>query len=142
MPADFFIDTQRGVVFSKAVGVFSRADVQDHMERLLRHPAFLPAFNQLVDFREVTKFALSGEEIAELAMKTVFSPLSKRALVVSSDEHYGLSRMIGTYREIGGEPGMKVFRQMDAALSWLCLSAAPDSGSFPKLRAVPDEKTA
>ena len=138
MPADFFIDAKSGVVYSKAVGVFTRADAEDHMKRLLRDPAFNPAFNQLVDFRDVTKFALPGEEIRELAQKTVFGAQSKRALVVSSEEQYGLGRMISIYREIEGEAGMRVFREMDASLSWLTLSTSPDSSAFSNLRVLPD----
>ena len=134
MPADFFIDVGSGVVFSKAIGVLTRADILRHREGLLHHPAFRPTFNQLLDFREVTRVALSGEQIRELAQRTVFSAHSMRAFVASSEELYGVGRMFSIYREIEGEAGVKIYREMNGALSWLSLSAEPDSRSFSNFR--------
>ncbi|MDE3083959.1 MAG: hypothetical protein KGJ37_01915, partial [Verrucomicrobiota bacterium] len=101
MPADFHIDASRGFVFSKAIGLLSRADVLDHMDRLSQHPDFRPDFNQLLDFREVTAISLSSDDIWELAQRKIFSPAARRAFVVCSDLHFGLGRMFGAYRELG-----------------------------------------
>src|SRR5258706_14697093 len=103
MPAVFSIDAKLGVIFSKATGVFSRVEALDHIGRLFRQPDFRPEFNQLLDFREITKLELSGGDIRDLAARTIFSPRSKRAFVVSSDEQFGLSRMFGTHRALAGE---------------------------------------
>lgn len=139
MPAIFHIDVQRGVVFSKANGVFSHTDALEHMERLSRHPDFRPAFNQLLDFRQVTSVVLSGEEVRALAQRAIFSESSRRAFVVSSDLQFGLSRMFGIYRELGGEEGIMVFREMNTALGWLGLSAEPDPKLFADVGSPPDE---
>jgi hypothetical protein len=130
MPADFFIDARQGMVYSKATGVFGRVEAMDHMARLLRHPDFRPEFNQLADFREITKLALSNAEVKDLARQTVFGANSKRAFVVASDLQFGLSRMFGTFREMAGEPGLMTFKSMAEALSWLSLSAEPDPKLF------------
>ncbi len=133
MPADFFIDTKLGMVYSKATGLFSRVEVLDHMTRLVCHPDFRPEFNQLLDFREITKLELSNAEVKEFASRTIFSAHSKRAFVVASDLQFGLSRMFKTYREIEGEQGIMVFREMPEALSWLSLPAEPNPKLFKKL---------
>jgi hypothetical protein len=142
MPADFFIDSSRNMVFSKGAGELCHADVLDHMDRLQNHPAFLPAFNQLLDFRQVTSVTLSSRQVAELARRTIFGPTSRRAFAVSADWQFGLARMFGAYREIQGETGIVVFREMKEALEWLSLSSDPDPGLFVNLRpadhAVPD----
>jgi hypothetical protein len=139
MPADFYIDKQRGVVCAKATGVFSRADVLDFRVRLLRHPDFRPELNQLADYREITKMALSNAEVRDLATHAVFSPHSKRVFVVASDLQFGLSRMFGAYRQIVGDQEIKIFRTMAEALSYLSLPAEPDPKLF-KLLAPPGDE--
>ena len=74
MPADFHIDVQRGIVFSKAIGTLDRAVALDHMDRLESHPDFRPEFNQLFDFREVTSIALTHAEVRELAERATLQP--------------------------------------------------------------------
>jgi hypothetical protein len=133
MPADFFIDPKLGMVYSKATGIFGHIEALDHMTRLKRHPDFRPEFNQLFDFRPITKVELSNADVKDFASRTIFSADSKRAFVVASDLQFGLSRMFGTYREIAGEQGIMIFREMTEALSWLSLSAEPDPKLFKKL---------
>jgi hypothetical protein len=139
MPADFYIDAKHGMVYSKATGVLDRAAVLDHMDRLSQHPEFRPEFNQLLDFRETTKVELTAEQVQVLAMRKIFSERSKRAFVVSSDLQYGLSRVFEAYRNLAGEKGITIFREMPGALSWLGLSAEPDPKLFTKLNIPTDE---
>ena len=42
---------------------------------------------------------------------------------MGDDRQYGFGRVFGTYRELGGEPGIAIFREMQEALGWLSLSA-------------------
>jgi hypothetical protein len=133
MPTHVYIDAQRGIVFTKAVGALHRSDVLQHMEYLLKHPQFLPTFNQLLDFREVANVAVSGDEIRELARRRVFSPHSFRGFVVSTEEQFGVLRMFCIHREMEGDTRLGIFREMSAALSWLSLSAEPDCKLFSQL---------
>jgi len=139
MPADFYIDAKHGIVYSKATGVLDRAAVLDHMDRLSQHPEFRPEFNQLLDFRETTKVDLTAEQVQALAMRRIFSERSKRAFVVSSDLQYGLSRVFEAYRNLAGEKGIRIFREMSQALSLLGLPAEPDPKLFTKLNSPTDE---
>src|SRR5260370_29810796 len=130
MPADFYIDAQHGIVYSKANGVLGRAKALDHMDRLSAHPEFRPEFNQLFDFRQVAKVELTPKQVRVLAMRKIFCERSKRAFVVSSDLQFGLSRVFEAYRNLAGEKGIRIFREMGEALSWLELSAEPDPKLF------------
>jgi hypothetical protein len=133
MPADFYIDVPRRMVFSIGTGVLRFADLREHMERLLREPDFCPEFNQLLDFRHATDVVITTEEIILLAARKVFSPTSRRAFVVTTDLHFGLVRMFGSYREFAGEQGIKIFREMPPALEWLSLTEAADPKRFANL---------
>ncbi|MCE9568257.1 MAG: hypothetical protein K8U57_40170 [Planctomycetes bacterium] len=137
MPADFFIETRLGVVFSKATGVYGKADVVDHMDRLQSNPDFRPQFNQLADFRDVSIMTLSADDIRQLAKRTIFSVSSRRAFVVTGELEFGLARMFGTYRELAGESGIVTFREMKDALAWLSLSVEPEPSMFSKLNPPP-----
>ena len=133
MPADFFIDARLGMVFSKATGVIRWVDAVDHMDRLSTHPDFRPEFNQLFDFREAQGVALSHDEIHRLSTRKIFGERSRRAFVVAGDFQFGIARMFSIYREMQGEPGIQVFREMNKALTWLSLTAEPDPGFFTRL---------
>jgi hypothetical protein len=133
MPADFYIDVTREMVFSKAIGVLGVTDCLDHMNRLQGHPQFRPEMNQIIDFCSVTEANLSHSELSFLARRTIFSARSRRAFVVASDLDFGLSRVFGTYRELQGEPGIRVFREMTQAMSWLDISVAADPRLFTRL---------
>ncbi len=134
MPADFYIDVPRRMVFSYGSGMLRLADFRDHMERLLAHPDFRPEFSQLLDFRRAEGVVITTEEIVLLAARNVFSPKSKRAFVVSTDLHFGLVRMFGAYRENAGEQGIKLFREMKEALAWLALTEEADLNLFSNLK--------
>lgn len=133
MPADFFIDTTRGIVFSKATGIFGPAEAVEHTRRLQAHPEFRPELNQLYDFREATKVALSHDDIKSLAQKNVFSPTSQRVFVVSRDLDFGIARAFGSYRDMNGESGIMIFKEMPEALAWLSLKSEPDGKLFERL---------
>jgi hypothetical protein len=126
MPLDYSIDTQRGMVFSKATGSFRAADALDHMKRLSADANFRPTYNQLIDFREISALELSTDQIRDLASTAIFGPGSKRAFVVSTDLQFGLGRVFSAYRHIEGEKGIMIFREMKDALHWLSLPSEPD----------------
>ena len=137
MPAEFTIDSQRGVVITRASGVFTQADFLDHMARLQADPHFNPDFNQIIDCCAITTMDLTPEQIAALAERTAFSAKSRRALVVTSDLHYGLSRMFATYREIKGGEELRVFRDLPATQAWLGIAPEANGQGAGK----PDSKT-
>ncbi|HVP31491.1 MAG TPA: hypothetical protein VMW35_20275 [Myxococcota bacterium] len=118
MPIDYRIDKQRGVVWSRATGVVTDADLLQHQERLRRDPDFQPHFRQLFDFTSGTVNAVTGRAIRQLAAAPAFGKGSKRALLVHADSAFGLARMFQTLRD-EQEDEVAVFRDEAAARAWL-----------------------
>jgi hypothetical protein len=121
MPADFYIDTKRRMVFSNATGVVALGDALSHMDRLSHHPDFRPEFNQIFDFRQVTEIALSNEDVQKLAKRNIFAAESRRAFLVTPGLQFGVARMFAAYRVIAGEQGINIFTDGKEARSWVSL---------------------
>lgn len=119
MPFFYKIDKPRRLVMSTAAGVLSKADVLGHQEQLLKDPDFEPSFSQLSDLTHVTGFDVTAADMRELTERTVFSSESRRAVIVSTELAYGMSRMFGIFRESKGEKGIRVFRKLEDALDWI-----------------------
>lgn len=117
MPATYFIDRQRGIVFSIVEGVVTDKDLIEHEECLRHDPDFEPSFNQLVDCRNITQVKVTSEAIWVLAKMLLYSSGSRRATVVNSDLLYGLARMYQILRDNAEE--IRVFRDMAEAQRWL-----------------------
>ena len=124
MPASYNIDKERRLVISTVSGVVTLADGLAHQRNLRNDPDFDPSFSQLMDFRQVIRVDLSGEDVRKLAQTTIFSPNSRRAMLVSSDLEYGLARMFEILRETMGERGIRVFRDLNEALDWVLAKSA------------------
>lgn len=119
MPAFYKIDKERRIVMSTGSGKLTKDDLMGHQDRLLKDPDFDPSFSQLYDFTNATEAAFQTSDIETFAKRDVYSPSSRRAIVVAKDEHYGLARMFQTYREFAGEHGIRVFWNLDDALDWI-----------------------
>ena len=100
-------------------GVLSKADIVSMMDRGLKDPDFDPSFGEICDFTEVTQVDVSADDIRELAQKNIFSPHSRRAIVVPNDVIFGLARMFEILRDLQGETGIRVFRTLNEALDWV-----------------------
>ena len=119
MPAYYKIDKERRLVMSTGSGVLTMTDALAHQEKLLKDPDFSPGFSQLMDLTQVTNVEFGTEDLRRLAQRSIFSPDSRRAILVSSDVVFGLSRMFEIFRETLGETGIRVFRNLDDALEWV-----------------------
>ena len=128
MPCEFLIDTDRRLVISRGTGTFCYADFLEHMEKLSFDPRFRPEFDHVVDCRKFERFDLTTTQIREMGRQSLFAATSKRALVASSDLHFGLGRMFATYREVSSGQVTMVFRDMPEATAWLGLPQNYDPG--------------
>ncbi|PYX63096.1 MAG: hypothetical protein DMG78_32260 [Acidobacteria bacterium] len=119
MPATYEIDKQRRLVITTGLGRITLANALEHQEKLRKDPDFDPSFSQIMDLTRITEFALEANDIRRLAQGTIFSRESRRAIIASSDLVYGFGRMFEILREIAGENGIRVFRDLDEALDWI-----------------------
>lgn len=136
MPAEFFIDVPNRLVCSYAWGVVTRADALCHMERLSADHRFDGSFHQIVDFRDTTSMELTAEQIRELSRRPVYAPSSRRAFVMAADVQFGLGRMFAAFRELEGEPNIRIVRDMPEALAWTRVTAEVAEAAFARLRAA------
>ena len=109
------IDKQRRLVLTTVEGCVRFDDVRRHQDRLLADPEFDPSFDQLIDATTVTKLDISADEARTLAMRRIFSPESRRAVVVTEPHVFGLSRMMEIYHEDVGHAEVEVFYSVDEA---------------------------
>lgn len=128
MPATYKIDKARRLVTSIASGFLTAADILAHQRKLLVDPSFDPDCSQIVDCSAVTGIDLSPDDVRSVTAATIFSPHSRRAIVVASDEQFGFASMFKMMREAQGEYGIRVFRNQGEAMRW----ALPDEQTFSK----------
>ncbi len=120
MPGYYTIDRERRLVISTATGDFTDSDLVGHEKVLRKDTAFDPSFDQLADFTGVTKVEITSAGLKTAAELHIFSAESRRAIVVASNEIFGLARMFQTFRDLsGGRERMEIFRNRDEALRWL-----------------------
>ena len=119
MPTFYKLDKERKLVMSTYSGALTIADALGHQEKLPKDPDFDPSFSQLLDVTHVTDVQLTAEDVRTLARTSVFSPDSRRAILVDSDLKFGLARMFEVLRDTMGEKGIRVFRNLDDALDWI-----------------------
>jgi hypothetical protein len=119
MPATYQIDKKRRLVITTALDPLTLADALAHQERLLKDQDFDPRFSQIMDLTRVNFSGFEADDIRRVAERNIFSSESRRAIVVSSTLVYGFGRMFEILREIAGEKGLRVFRNMDEAVDWI-----------------------
>lgn len=124
MSAFYKIDKERRLVLSSGTGVLTKEDIIGHMDRLSNDPDFDPDFSQLIDFTQITALEIDAEDVRQFAKRNIFSPRSRRALVVKDDLQFGLARMFQIHRELNGEEGIRVFRSFNEALDWILVGKA------------------
>jgi hypothetical protein len=57
--------------------------------------------------------------VTSSAVKRIFAPSAKRAIVVPDVELFGLARMFEILRDAKGDEGIRVFTKMEEAREWL-----------------------
>jgi len=120
MPVQYVIHTGYRLVVTTGEGRVTFDEVRAHQDRLLNDPDFNPEFCQLMDGTSVADFALSANEIRRVVGRKLFSPMSRRALVVTNKFMYGMARMLSTYYEMSNVSSpMSIFHDRTSALKWL-----------------------
>lgn len=125
MPYEDTIEREHRLVRTRVWGSVTFAEVLDHYVALRSRPDFDPSFNQLIDATDLVDAKIDADQAWYIGTRPLFSPGSKRALVVVNDAPYGVGRMLMSYREMAGtKENMLVTRDMKAALEFLGLNEA------------------
>ena len=111
------------MVLFEVEGSFTVNDLFTCVEREMADPAFSPRFAHLVEPRRATTFEPGTQQLRTRAQRDRRTPgfqSSRLAIVASSDEIYGISRMYGVLMD--DSPAIvRTFRGMDEAREWLSL---------------------
>lgn len=118
MPAGYTIDKARRIVMSSGSGILTKADLIAHRRKLTSDPDFDPDYSQVMDFSDVMDVDVEASDIREMATEHVFSPASRRAIIVRTNAIYGLARIFEIHRDMRGERGVRVFRNREEGLAW------------------------
>ena len=118
MPLDFVIDAEHRIVYSRAWGEFTEADVLAHRQRLKADPQFDNTFRQLADFSMVTRFAIPSTSVKALTSSDPWDSDARRAFFAPADVVFGMARM---YEMLMGKytSNIAVFRRAEEAERWL-----------------------
>jgi hypothetical protein len=119
MPVSYAIDKQKRLVVTCAWGTCTAEDALEFRRQILKDPNFDPSFDQLADFSAVTTIDITPAEVRMLAGGNIFSPYSRRAIVVQGQLAFGLARIFETLRGLRGDHHVRVFHTRDEALAWI-----------------------
>ncbi len=118
------IDHERGLVASVWRGIIDEAECVAYIEGVWSDTA-VAAYDELVDFREVTDFRLGPDAITRLVSRSrsVADPqaCARSVMVASEAVVFGLSRMYVSMRDVDDEHQREwqVLTDYKEALSWL-----------------------
>jgi hypothetical protein len=131
VPADYRIDPERRIIYSRGWGLLSDEDLRRYQERLNADPDFVPVYSQLVDLSDVEVLKLSSEGVRMSAAAETWSPEARRAFVAPMDAVYGMVRVHEGFS--GGEqPNVKIFRCISEARAWLGMQLEGEESSSPE----------
>ncbi len=120
MPYRFRVEPERAIFFTEMWGRMNMEDSRRYFEDLASHPDYRPEFDGLIEMRDI-EGTLTADElrgIAEMTRVPSSGRRPRRALVVESDLHFGLMRMLEAYTSDGPRE-YRVFRTKEDALAWI-----------------------
>ncbi|MBU0986046.1 MAG: hypothetical protein KKH68_02240 [Proteobacteria bacterium] len=110
------------LVYVTGTGTLTFAELMRHIEELYQDPKYKAPMKKLIDYRQITKYALSLKEAQIFAQKkisfgNIFSG-EKCATVAPSDIGFGMARAHDAHIE-GSNIETAAFRDFEQALNWL-----------------------
>jgi hypothetical protein len=112
-------DAVARVVVLKVSGDVGDRELLDLADELEKAPDVEADFSFLIDLRQANGRNVTSAGVQALAQRPlVFSPESRRAVLVPSELGFGMARMYELLRQEGGG-ATHVFRDYDAAHRWV-----------------------
>jgi hypothetical protein len=125
MPAIYRIDAQKRRVFTTMDGVLTYREGMDLITRMGSDPQFDPAYTELADLRAITAVEMTMDQIVEMAVRRVFAPTSRRAIVATNPLYFGMARMYESHHEASSGGNVRVFSDLAEAVQWIDAGADP-----------------
>jgi hypothetical protein len=126
MPFSYVVYSEHRLVISTGSDRVTWEEIQARQDQTKTDPDFNPEFNQIVDLRAVTAFAMTSDQARVLARRMIFSLTSKRAFVAANPAVFGVGRMWEIFTEMSDNPSeIRVFYDLPSALKWLNLESLP-----------------
>ena len=120
MPASYFIDTPRRAVFIRAWDRLTDGEVGSILQALYSDKRFADDYVALHDYRAITRLDLTSAMVQVAASFIAAKREVRRAVVVGSDEVFGMVRMLQLFSSAAPE-SFAVCRDLEPALEWLGL---------------------
>jgi hypothetical protein len=117
MPAQHRIDREQHIAFSIFEGTLNNAELVQHQRAVQTDADFDPTLDHVIDMRKASMEAITAITVNDLAQATRFSKESRRAMLISSDEQYGLSRMFQML--LDPPQDVRIFTDLESALLWI-----------------------
>jgi hypothetical protein len=126
MPARYVIVKEKRLVVNFGWGHLRFDDFRSQQQALINDPDFDPSFNQLVDVSQATSVEMSAEEAKTIARRGIFARTSRRAVIATDPDIFGMGRMMDVYHAMAtGRDQVRVFYDRESALQWLGLERLP-----------------
>ena len=120
VPYKYRIDKARRAVLLTLTGTLTEAELQDGRRAVAANADFEPGFCNLTDATGVTRVEASSDFLRDYGKGALHDLAARRAIVVSSDALFGLSRMYGLSLKAGAG-SVRIFRNLAEAKRWLGL---------------------
>jgi hypothetical protein len=104
MPFSYVVHKDLRLVVSTGSDCVSWGEIKTCQDQTRTGPEFNSEFDQIVDLRSVTDFAMTTGHTRTLARRKIFSFTSKRALVAPCPAVFGVGRMWEAFAELSGNP--------------------------------------
>ena len=123
MQVDKQVNAADRVVILRVCGEFGDPDLLSLAIDIENDPEVEPDFSILIDLRCADVRSVTSNGVRALAGRPlVFSPTSRRGIVVPSDLSFGMARMYEALRDVKGG-ATRVFRDYEQAQRWVTTGA-------------------
>lgn len=121
MPIRFRVDSEARTVFTRAEGLVTFEDLQNHLKEEAANDS-AAGYAEIFDASGASTNLNSAEvrQIVERVMSMMNSaPFGPTAIITTNDTVFGMARMIEILCELRDGPPLGVFRTFDDGLAWL-----------------------
>jgi hypothetical protein len=109
MPVDYDYDPELNAVIVHLKGTVKKHEVFDYQDRLFADTHVQPGYFEIVDFSTTDDYAVSDEDLAEIALKAeevaMVKGLQRTYYYADSSKAYGIAKML---QALGDDHGFAV----------------------------------